>query len=175
MMIVARDRLKNVEKVKELYTDEDIPGLGKNFMTEERRLQGIDVYDFYIEYFALQGLAARVGELIASRERARVASIYKEVSPDADWEYRRSLIASEGYGARTVTENLERLVDINERIARDTERAKQRDDIRGKKIIRDYREANTQAPDDGFVKETWERSRRVKAEMNALILKLADT
>lgn len=175
MMIVARDRLKNVEKVKELYTDEDIPGLGKNFMTEESRLQGIDVYDFYIEYFALQGLAARVGELMASRERARVASIYKEVSPDADWEYRRSLIVSEGYGARTVTENLKRLVDINERIARDTERAKQRDDIRGKKIIRDYGEANTQAPDDGFVKETWERSRRVKAEMNALILKLADS
>jgi len=174
-MIIARDRLRNVKKVKELYTDEDIPGLGKNFMMEESRSKGIDVYNFYIEYFALQGLAARVGELVESGERARVVSIYEDVTGDTDWEYRRGLISSEGYGERVITENLRRLADIHERIARDTERAKERDDIRGKKIIRDYAEANTQAPDDGFVRETWERSRRVKAEMNTLVLKLVDS
>ncbi|MDD4856994.1 MAG: DUF4954 family protein [Candidatus Krumholzibacteria bacterium] len=174
-MIVARDRLKNVEKVKELYMDEDIPSLGKNFMLEESRSKGIDVYSFYIEYFALQGLAARVGTLVDGGERARVASIYDDATGDADWECRRGLIDSEGYGRRSVAENLRRLADIHERIARDTERAKERDDIRGKKIIRDYAYANTQAPDDGFVKETWERSRRVKSEMNALVLKLADS
>jgi NDP-sugar pyrophosphorylase family protein len=172
-MIVARDRLRNVKNVKEPYTDEDVPGLGKNFMMEESRSKGIDIYNFYIEYFALQGLAARVGELVESGERARAASIYKDVTGDADWEYVRSLINSEGYGKRVITENLRRLADIHERIARDTERAKERDDIRGKKIIRDYAEANTQAPDDGFVKETWERSRRVKEKMNTLVLKLA--
>ena len=117
----------------------------------------------------------RSGELVESGERARVASIYQDVSADAGWEYRRGLIDSEGYRERTVAENLRRLADIHERIARDTQRAKERDDIRGKKIIRDYGEANTQAPDDGFVRETWERSRRVKAEMDALILKLGDS
>jgi NDP-sugar pyrophosphorylase family protein len=173
-IIVARDRLKNVEKVKKLYTDEDIPSLGKNFMMEESRSKGIDVYDFFIEYFALQGLAARVGELVESGEKARVASVYEHATGDSDWEYRRGLINSEGYGKRTVAENLRRLADIHERIASDTERAKERDDIRGKKIIRDYAEANTQAADDGFVRETWERSRRVKAEMNTLVLKLVE-
>ncbi len=171
-MVVARDRLKNVEKVKELYTDQDIRGLGKNLMLEKSRLKAIEVYNFYVEYFALQGLAARVTQLLAGGERARVASIYKDVTKDADWEYRRGLITAEGYGARPVEDNLRRVAEIHERMARDTHQAKERDDIRGKKIIRDYSEANTQAPDDGFVKETWERARTVKAEMDALIAKL---
>jgi hypothetical protein len=173
-MIVARGRLKNVEKVKEFYTDQDIRGLGKNFMLEKSRLKAIEVYNFYVEYFALQGLAARVAQLLAGGERARVASVYRDATGDADWEYRRALITSEGYGARPVEDNLRRFADIYERMARDTHQAKERDDIRGKKIIRDYNEANTQAPDDGFVKETWERARSVKAEMDALIAKLGD-
>jgi hypothetical protein len=141
-------------------------------MLEESRSKGIAVYTFFVEYFALQGLAARAAALVASGERARVASVYKDATGDADWEYRRALITSEGYGARPVEDNLNRLADIYERIARDTQQAKARDDIRGKKIIRDYSEANTQAPDDGFVKETWERSRRIRAEMDALAAKL---
>ena len=175
MMIAARDRLKKVRELHDLYLDDDIAGLGKNVLTEESRLRGIEVYNFFIEYFALQGLAARVAELVKSGDRSRVASIYTDATGDADWEYRRGLTRSEGFGARSVAENLERLIDIHEQIAAGTERAKERDDIRGKKIIRDYAEANTQAPDDGFVKETWERSRRVKAEVKALALKLLDS
>jgi hypothetical protein len=175
MMIAARDRLKSVRKLHDLYLDEDVAGLGKNVLTEESRLRGIEVYNFFIEYFALQGLAVRVRELVESGEKAGVASICEHATGDTDWEYRRGLINSEGYGERTVAENLGRLADIHNRIARDTERAKERDDIRGKKIIRDYAEANTQAAADGFVKETWERSRRVKAEMDALALKLLDS
>jgi hypothetical protein len=67
---------------------------------------------------------------------------------------------------------LRRLIDIHARIAADTQRSKERDDIRGKTIIPDYAETNTQAPADGFMKETWERSERVKAELGALISRL---
>jgi len=98
--------------------------------------------------------------------------VYEDATGDADWEYRRGLIRSQGYGARTVAENLRRLIDIHEQIAAGTERSKERDDVRGRKIIRDYREANTQAPDDGFVKETWERSRNIKSAMEDLIREL---
>ena len=62
--------------------------------------------------------------------------------------------------------------DIHERIARDTQRSKERDDIRGKKIIADYSEANTQAPDDSFVKETWEKSKTIRAKLKDIIAKL---
>ncbi len=171
-LITARERLKSVEDVKEYYTDKDIPGLGKNIMMEESRTKGIDTYSLFIEYFALQGLADRVEELLGSGEMSRVASLYEDETDDPDWEYRRALLNSEGYAERSVAENLERLGEIQERIARDTQQSKERDDIRGRKIIADYTEANTQAPDDGFVKETWEKSRTVKAKLKDLIAKL---
>ena len=172
MMMTARDWLKSVDDSNEYYTDKDIPGLGKNFMMEESRIKGIETYDLFIEYFALQGLGARVEGLLSGGGMDRVASIYESETDDPDWEYRRTLLNSEGYTKRSVTENLERLGDIHEKIARDTQRSKERDDIRGKKIIPDYLEANTQAADDGFVKETWEKSKTVKAKLKDLVAKL---
>ncbi len=173
MMIAARDRLRETEEVKGFYTDAEIPGLGKNVMTEESRAKGVDTYTLYIEYFALQGLAARVAGLVESGEAELAASMYTDATDDPDWEYRRALMASEGYGGRSVTENLERLAEIHERIARDTQRSKERDDIRGRKIVPDYADANTQAPDDGFVRETWERTEKVVADLKALASRLA--
>ncbi len=171
-MLTARNRLMSVGDVKEYYTDKDIPGLGKNIMMEESRTRGIETYNLFIEYFVLQGLAARVAELLDAGNQDRVASVYEDETGDPDWEYRRTLLNSEGYAERSVTGNLERLGDIQERIARDTQMSKERDDIRGKKIIADYTEANTQAPDDGFVKETWEKAKTVRAELKDLVARL---
>jgi len=173
MMVAARDRLDGVSPVKKLYTDGDIPGLGKNFMLESSRMKGIETYNFFIEYYALQGLAARVTLLLGRGEMGGVESIYEDATDDPNWEYRRSLLHSEGHSERSAAENFERLVEIHEWIARETQRSKERDDIRGKSIIVDYAETNTQAPDDAFVKETWERTARVKAELGALIARLA--
>ena len=172
MMIGARDRLNSVTDIKEHYTDKDIPGLGKNFMMEESRTKGIDTYNLFIEYFTLQGLADRVEELLGDGEMDRLMSIYEDESGDPTWEYQLSLLKSEGYAGRSISENLERLGDIQDRIAQDTHRSKERDDIRGKKIIADYSEANTLAPDDGFVKETWDKSKSVKAKLEDIIAKL---
>ncbi len=171
-MIEARDRLKNIENVMEHYTENDIPGLGKNFMMEESRIKGIDTYNLFIEYFVLQGLADRVTELLGEGNIDRVESIYLDKTGDSDWEYKMSILNSEGYAGRSVSENLERLGHIQEIIARETQRSKGRDDIRGRKIIADYSEANTQAPDDGFVKETWEKSKTTKAKLEEIIAKL---
>jgi len=171
-MIIARDRLKNVSNVKGYYTDKDIPGLGKNFMMEESRIKGIDTYNLFIEYFALQGLADRVAELFDGGGKERAASIYEAETDDPGWEYRRLLLHSEGYAERSLPENLERLGEIHGKIAQDTHRSKERDDIRGQKIIGDYSEANTQAADDGFVKETWEKSKASQAKLKELISKL---
>jgi hypothetical protein len=172
-MMTARDRLKSVMDVKEYYTDKDIPGLGKNFMMEENRIRGIDTYNMFIEYFVLQGLADRVAELLDGGEKGRVASIYEAETNDPGWEYRLALLRSEGYAERSLPENLERLGDIHGKIAQDTHQSKERDDIRGKKIISDYSEANTQAPDDGFVKETWEKSKMSQARLKDLVSRLS--
>ena len=39
----------------------------------------------------------------------RVKSIYEDESDDPTWEYRRTLLNSEGYAGRTVPETLDRL------------------------------------------------------------------
>ena len=57
--IGARARLAAVSG-QNLYTVEDIPGLGKNYLREEFRLKGIDAYSFYIGHYALKGLKARL-------------------------------------------------------------------------------------------------------------------
>jgi hypothetical protein len=169
MMVAARDRLRSVGEVREYYTEENIPGLGKNFMMEKSRAKGIDTYNLFIEYFALLGLAARVEELLGGGEMDGIASVYKSETGDPDWEYRRALLSCEGHAERSIAGNLERLGDIHERIAHDTQRSKERDDIRGRRIIPDYTEANTQAPEDGFVKETWEKAKSAKARLEKLI------
>jgi NDP-sugar pyrophosphorylase family protein len=171
-MIIARNRLKDVSGVKEYYTDKDIPGLGKNFMTEASRIKGIDTYDLFIEYFVIQGLADRVEELLDKGEKDSIASIYETETDDTDWEYQRLLLHSEGYTERSLPGNLERLGEIHGKIAQDTHHSKERDDIRGRKIIGDYLDANTQASDDGFVKETWEKSKAAKARLKDLASRL---
>lgn len=172
MIVAARDRLEGVASRKKLYLEGDVPGLGKNFMLEASRTKGIETYNLFIEYYALQGLAARAALLAGRGDTRRVASIYDDATDDPDWEHRRSILRSEGHGKRSVADSVRRLIDIQARIATETQRSKERDDIRGTSIIADYAQANTQAPDDGFVKETWERTERVKTELGALIAKL---
>ncbi len=172
MMVRARDRLKEISEPRDYYTDRDISGLGKNFITEKSRIKGIETYNLFIEYFALQGLAARAAELVEGPGVESPESVYTEKTDDANWAYRRTLLESEGFFRRSVGENLGRLMEIQEGIARDTERSKERDDIRGRKIIADYEYANTLASDDGFVKETWEKSKRVRMEIEELIAAL---
>ena len=39
-----------------VYIDKDIPGLGKNFMKESARVEGLKAYTFYVRLYALKGL-----------------------------------------------------------------------------------------------------------------------
>ena len=56
MMMSSLQKL-NVRLVKEIYTESDICGLGKNFLTEAHRLRAIETYRFHIRYFALECLS----------------------------------------------------------------------------------------------------------------------
>ncbi|HDP79809.1 MAG TPA: DUF4954 family protein, partial [Spirochaetes bacterium] len=153
VMITARNNLKNVKTNSEIYTNRDIPGIGKNYLTEKNRKAGIDAYDFYIEYYALSRLLDRIGA-IQPQGAGAFNDIYDKKTNDNDWEHARGVLRSEGYGGRSVRENLLRLIDMVNRISSSTFRSKERDDGRGKRIIQDYPEVTTLAGDDSFVKET---------------------
>src|SRR5262249_44867085 len=46
-------RLEAVSQVKQIYTEADIDGLGKNFLPEKNRLRAIEAYRFVLRYYAL--------------------------------------------------------------------------------------------------------------------------
>ncbi len=154
MLIVARDRLKKGRSVKEIYTGDDIPGLGKNYLTEESRRAGIDVYELYIEYYALTQLMNRISVNQDKIDAGAFSMIYDEKSDDNDWEYARRVLAAEGYRNRGPKDNLSRLIDILNIISTSTSGSKERDDMRGRRIIPDYCDVNTLAANDSFIKET---------------------
>jgi hypothetical protein len=172
-MIRARDRLAGVERIKPVYTGRDIPGLGRNYLKEEKRLEAIETYGYFIEYYVLCGLKHRMDGWILDHSSADIVRLCGEASDEAEWEFQRKLFADEGYCERGLEENLRRLAAMQETIAQATEDSKQKDDARGAKIITDYPDVHRPADQDGFVREIREETEALKRDIEALILKMA--
>lgn len=171
MVIGARERLKNIKEQKDFYTDKDIKGIGKNFMSEDSRKKGIEAYDFYLKYYALTGLKKVVAKLVAEGkiEEAKNAAEYKCDCPR--WQHEQKVLKAE-ISEKCVKTNLLELAALQEKIAKDVQVSKEKDDKRGARIIPDYPEAHAPAAQDGFVKETWKITEALKSEVNELIAKL---
>jgi hypothetical protein len=172
MMVAARNRLRDVLSVKDVYTEQDIPGLGKNYMLEESRTAGIEGYSLYIEFYVLSELLSEASRLKAGGRLNQLDKVYEAGTDSPAWEHARSLLISEGYGKRTIHENLERLSGIFETVTGQTQRSKEKDDVRGRRIIRDYDEVNKRAGDDSFIKESWAEAERVKKEIQEILQRL---
>lgn len=162
LMIEARRRLRDVDNVKDFYLEKDIPGLGKNYLMEENRMKAIEIYSFFIQYYALMGLKIRVEE-----ERS-FENILEKSSEDRRWEQQRRILKEE-FPEKSTKELLQILLKMQEEIAEMVEESKRKDDLRGRKIIDDYDEVHTLAEDDSFVKETWEETKTLKREIQSLI------
>jgi carbonic anhydrase/acetyltransferase-like protein (isoleucine patch superfamily) len=171
-MVLARQRLIEAKNKKLYYTEEDIPGLGKNFLAEESRKQAIESYTFFIRYYALLGLKRTVAQLLEHGCQEGISGIYSEDTENGEWEYQRSLLRDEGLAEMGVARNLKELLTMQKKIARSTQESKERDDLRGKRILREYYDAHTEASGDPFVLETWEETRMIEGEIQALIAKV---
>jgi NDP-sugar pyrophosphorylase family protein len=168
-IVSARDRLSEVKKKKELYKEKDIPGLGKNYMLEPSRIDGIDAYTFYIRYYALRGLQQRVSFHYENGQEKVLSDIYVKKTEELEWEYQRGLLQAEGLSKNSITDNLEKLSSMQVKIAQDTQASKERDDERGERILQDHYKAHTRARDDSFIKETWEYTGSVNGAIKELI------
>jgi hypothetical protein len=172
MMLGARKKLADAEgkaKLKDesgqpVFTDREVKGVGKNYLKEEARKGGIDAYTFYIKYYALMGLKRVL------TGGAKAADVLTAKTNDARWEHERALLGSELKG-KGVKDLLTELIAAQEKIAKDTQESKEKDDQRGVRIVKDYAEAHAPAKDDGFVKETHKVTAALKAEVEALLAK----
>ena len=168
LMIEARKRLQVSEK-KEVYTDKDIKGIGKNYMLEASRVSGIEAYTFYIKYYALLGLKKVVAKFLA--EGKSVADILNKKTECPRWENERAILKVE-LPNNDIKANLKLLAEMQEEIAKSTQVSKEKDDKRGARTIKDYSLAHKPASEDGFVKETWKLTNEMKAEIEELLKKL---
>jgi hypothetical protein len=171
LMLEGRKRLQNVKETKKVYSDKDVKGLGKNFMLESSRVKAIEAYTFYIQFYGINGLKKKIEKTLAEKSSAAISEILTAKSDDPRWEHERSVLASE-FPGKGVKELLALLVEYQEKVATDVQVSKEKDDHRGSRIIPDYGHAHAPAASDGFVKETWEVTKKLKADVEELVKKL---
>ncbi len=172
LILVARNKLKDVLP-KEVYTDEDILGLGKNYLMEAHRQIGLSAYNFFIEYYCLRGVRNRLSVLLLKREHAKISDFFSATTQDHRWEHERKLLLQE-FGMLEVEVALTRLQELELKIAQSVQISKEKDDLRGRDMIPDYNEAHIQASDDPFVKKTWEEWEKINSGLKSLISQLKD-
>jgi hypothetical protein len=174
LMIRARAILSEVGTPTDgggrVYTDKDIPALGKNYMTNEARCNGIDAYTFYIRLYALKGLLFAVKLCL---QQGRDASRVLEPGYIADprYEHERLLLANE-FPERNAKDLLKELVAAQQKVAGDTLLSKEKDDFRGVRIVPDYVTTHVPAREDPFVKVTQHEAAELTAEVAEILKKL---
>ncbi len=172
----ARSRLEAVTEARDCYSEREIAGLGKNFLTEANRRQAIDAYGFYTEAYALRGLERVLREAAGDppRPAAVLRAILATPSADATWEHQRRILHDE-LRLSDPAAALARLPAMLERMARDVERSKAKDDERGARIIDDYAAVHAPAHEDELVRGTWQETRRLQAGIAELLARLGGT
>jgi hypothetical protein len=160
LMSGACSRLLAVRSPRDVYTERDIDGLGKNYMLEASRKPAIEAYGFFIKYYALTSLVGAVQAALDRSDR-EVIDLLVTSSSSPDWEHARRILCDD-LGIRNVSAALQQLPAMLEKIAGAVEASKAKDDERGVRIIDDYEEAHVSAADHPFV-------RQVKSETLQLI------
>jgi hypothetical protein len=170
LMASACRRLRAVAGVKEVYTDRDVEGLGKNFMLESSRRSAIDAYKFYMKYYALLGLLAEARE---HQQRGSIGAWPQHLASANDELASHPLrVLRAELGVTDALSALRDLPKMLEKVACDVEQSKAKDDERGARVIDDYADVHTPASKDKFVRQTWEETRRTQREVQELIDKL---
>ncbi len=163
LMIDSRKRL-DVSEIKDIYTSRDIKGMGKSYMSERSRQNGVKAYTFYIQYYALSGLLRKLKSLVEENKTDKFASVLTETSSSERFEHERKILSAELPG-KTLAEYLDLLSEMEQTIAECVQVSKEKDDKRGVKVIPDYAEAHSPAAEDGFVKETWTKTKATQKEI----------
>jgi carbonic anhydrase/acetyltransferase-like protein (isoleucine patch superfamily) len=169
LMVSARNRLDDVEEIRDVYTSVDIKGLGKNFMTEKSRKKGIAAYSFYIEYYCLCGLYDRLKKIKGEMSPEKYTALYTLASTDETWEHQRNILNKEGFTKKGIVDNLRQLAGLEEKMAESTLRSREKDELRGEKIIPDYSQTHVKVVDDAFVKETMAVAKKKKLDIEELM------
>jgi hypothetical protein len=163
LVVEARGRLSGVSDIRQHYADKDIPGLGKNFLSETTRKEAVETYSYYLRYYSLSGLVRKLLEL-----GAPAMDVLRVPSSDARFEHERKILECELPGVR-LKEALALFLKMDAEVATNVLECKRKDDVRGMRIIDDYAEAHTLAADEKFIKEVFVEKEKRKTAVESLL------
>jgi hypothetical protein len=170
IMVRARDELRSVAETKNFYTDADMAGIGKNYLSESSRAKAVTAYTQHIALFGLRALLEEAEGYLARREAVPPDLLTRE-SADAAWEFARGLLATEEPDLR-MADALGRLAREQRVITAESRLSKERDDHRGSLTIPGFLDAHSPASDDPviqrLVRETDELDARVARVLESL-------
>jgi len=171
LMRDACRRLEDVRQVKEVYTEQDIKGLGKNFMRDVYRQPALDAYRFFVRYYALLSLKDRIQSAFREGEEQALSGLLATPDGQPRWEHARRILHEE-LGVTDIVAGLRQLPDMLDKVATAVELSKAKDNERGTRIIDDYAEVHVEAKQDPFVRQTWDETRRLQQEIAELVTRL---
>ncbi len=153
-----------------VYIDKDVPGLGKNFMKESARLEGIEAYTFYIRLYALKGLRLELRFCLKTgRDHSRV--LKPDYVSNSRFDHERALILSE-FPGKSIPDLLHELATMSTKMADDILLSKEKDDFRGARIIPDYDLAHIHAANDRFVVTAKNEAEELRMEIEEMLKKI---
>ena len=153
MMTTARNRLRDVSTVKDIYTENEITGTGKNYITEKARKNAVEIYTFYIRYYALKLLAHRVGKILSGIEGITPSAVYQEDTDIKQWSHAVTVLKDEGLKDISIKTNLENIINQNNTFLAAVYSSKEKDYIRGNRIISDHSKYHKPTGEDQFIVE----------------------
>jgi len=148
----ACSRLEAVAVVKPVYLENDIDGLGKNFLRDTVRVQAIEQYRRALLRYGL---------------RILLNEAEKRLEIPGSAEVGHELVAALAPGG-TFAQHMQRLVAVERDNAERVEASKAQDDQRGVRIIPGYADAHVAAAQDPVVRSAWDRVARTEARIRAL-------
>ncbi len=137
LMSAAGEKLSLASDFNTFFTERDIPGAGKNFITDESRVKGIETYTFYIRHYALTALLERIEEIQRSSGNVDMDSVMKK-DGTGYWDHAINILKSESLLKNSLTENLEALIVSLETIYNSAFKSRSKDYTKGVKTIENY-------------------------------------
>ena len=135
-------------EVKDMYTDSDITGIGKNMMTERSRQHGINIYSYFIRLFYLRKLKSLVQDIYSESESYSLS----ELLSTETWREMKETLRTE-CKETTLDMLMEVLYSMEDLLLQNAIRSKKKDFVRGRNIYEFYDKTHDYEKDMKVVEE----------------------
>ncbi len=165
---LMRDAIERLEAAptQNIYTTDDIDGLGKNFMTRSDLEAGVETYRGHINWFAFRGVKQRLEAAGVGASSPGAVDCLGQDSENPGWSLARELLD----GRTDIPEILEELRTIERARAENIEASRKRDDRRTAQVFGGAIPARTPAEDDAVVKLGWAAFEQISTEIDSLLI-----